>query len=115
MYLHCAHGVIEYEQIHFLIIKNMATINIRTDEKLKKAAGKVFKTIGLDMSNAVKLFLYQVVITKSIPFPLRTINGFTVEEEKKILKDIKITENQIKAGKRKLFNSAKEMIDDILK
>lgn len=93
----------------------MATINIRTDEKLKKAAGKVFKTVGLDMSNAVKLFLYQVVITKSIPFPVRTVNGFTVEEEKKILKETERFKKDYKKGKAKAYDSVDKMFDDILK
>ena len=93
----------------------MATINIRTDEKLKNAAGKIFKTVGLDMSNAVKLFLYQVVITKSIPFPIRTVNGFTNEEERQILIDIGEAHKNIKAGKKKLYFSADEMVKDILK
>lgn len=93
----------------------MTTINIRTDEKLKKAAGKVFKTVGLDMSNAVKLFLYQVVITQSIPFPIRTINGFTPQKEKEILRDIENAKKDIKAGKRKLYRSSEEMVRSILK
>lgn len=93
----------------------MTTINIRTDDKLKKAAGKIFKDVGLDMSNAVKLFLYQVVITKAIPFPIRTVNGFTVAEEKRMLKDIEEAKKEIKAGKRKLYKSAEEMMKDLLK
>lgn len=93
----------------------MATIHVRTDDKLKKSANKVFKSIGLDMSNGIKIFLHQVVITNSIPFKIRTVNGFTVEEEKKMLKEAEKFRKDYKAGKVKLYNSAKEMHDDILK
>ncbi|MBI2634133.1 type II toxin-antitoxin system RelB/DinJ family antitoxin [Candidatus Peregrinibacteria bacterium] len=48
----------------------MAYIHVRIDDKLKMSASKVFKSLGLDISSAVKLFLQQVVITKSIPFRL---------------------------------------------
>ena len=93
----------------------MTIINIRTDEKLKKEANIVLQEMGLDMSSGIKLFLTQVVLTKTIPFKVRTANGFTIEEEERILKDIKKAEKEIKAGKRKLYSSAEEMIKDLLK
>lgn len=93
----------------------MTTINIRTNEKLKKDANKVFKEVGLDMSNAVKLFLHQVVITKTIPFQIRTENGFTVEEEQQILKDAEELEKDIKSGKAKFYKSAEALTKDLLK
>lgn len=93
----------------------MTTINIRTEEELKKSALKVFKEVGLDMSNAVKLFLHQVVITKTIPFQIRTVNGFTYEEEQKIIKDAEKLKRDLKAGKVKMFKTAEEMTKNILK
>jgi DNA-damage-inducible protein J len=98
-----------------LIQKIMPTINIRTDAKLKKAATKILEGMGLDMSSAVKLFLSQVVITKKIPFQIRTVNGFTIEEEEEMIKEMKETEKLIKEGKVKLYDSAKELHDDILR
>lgn len=93
----------------------MPTINIRTDARLKKAATKILEGMGLDMSSAVKLFLNQVVITKKIPFPIRTANGYTLEEEESLRRDIEEMHEEIKAGKVKMYNSVKEMHDDILK
>ena len=46
----------------------MTTMNIRIDEKTKKAARKALEGIGLDLSTGVKLFLNQVVIEKGLPF-----------------------------------------------
>ena len=64
----------------------MSTIQIRIDEKTKKSAKKILDKIGMDMSSAIKVFFRQIVITKSIPFPLLTENGLTVEQEMQILK-----------------------------
>ena len=81
----------------------MSTINIRADKKLKEDASKVLADLGLDMSSAIKVFLKQVVITNSIPFPLKTENGFTVEEEIEMLSESKKLKN------KKKFNSAEEL------
>ncbi|MBT4384566.1 type II toxin-antitoxin system RelB/DinJ family antitoxin [Candidatus Peregrinibacteria bacterium] len=93
----------------------MTTINIRTDEKLKKKAQKTLKEMGLDMSGAIKLFLQQVVITKTIPFPIKTANGFTYEEGAKLLAEKKKLVADIKSGKAKLYSSAEELTSDLLK
>ena len=59
---------------------------LRVDEKTKQSAKKVFESLGLDMSSAVKLYLHQVIINKGIPFPLLTENGLTPQQEDEILK-----------------------------
>jgi DNA-damage-inducible protein J len=46
----------------------MTTLNIRIEEKTKKAASKTLAGLGLDMSSAVKLFLNQVVTENGLPF-----------------------------------------------
>jgi len=46
----------------------MTTINIRIDEKTKKAAAKTLQEIGLDMSSAVTMFLRQVIAERGLPF-----------------------------------------------
>ena len=92
----------------------MTTINIRTDEKRKKLATAILKEMGLDMSSAIQLFLQQVIITKSIPFPIRTVNGFTPQQEQAMLKDMADLKTDIAAGKAKGYASAREMLDDLM-
>ncbi len=92
----------------------MTTINIRTDEKRKKVAVAVLKELGLDMSSAIQLFLQQVIITKSIPFPIRTANGFTHEQEMSMLKDVAELESGIEDGTAKVYSSAEEITKDLL-
>lgn len=71
--------------------------------------------MGLDMSGAVKLFLHQVVITESIPFDIKTKNGFSSEQEEALLKENKQLRNDLKSGKAKVYNSATELSKDLLK
>lgn len=85
------------------------TIQIRTNAKLKKNAQKVLEDLGLDLSSAINVYLRQIVITGSIPFEIRTVNGFTPAQERRMLKE---AEEAMKHGKR--FNSPDEMFRDIL-
>lgn len=64
----------------------MSTIQVRIDPKTKKDAKKVLKSIGMDMSGAIKVFFKQIVLTQGIPFPLLTENGLTLQQEQEILK-----------------------------
>lgn len=93
----------------------MTTINIRTDQNLKKKAQKTLKEMGLDMSGAIKLFLQQVVITKTIPFPIKTANGFTQEEGEKLKTERAKLVSDIKNGKAKLYSSVEDLTADLLK
>ena len=86
------------------------TIQIRVDKNTKKEADKTFKKMGLDTSSGIKLFLHRVIQSRSIPFQIRTENGFTIEQERKMLKE---AEHALKYGKS--YKTAREMFDDIMK
>lgn len=53
----------------------MSTIAIRVDEELKDEATKLYKSMGLDMTSAIKLFLTQSVLTQSIPFMVKAYDS----------------------------------------
>ena len=64
-------------------------IQIRVDQKLKRDADLIFEDLGLDTTTAIRLFLKKVVMSKSIPFELKstlTDNGFTPEFEDEVMK-----------------------------
>lgn len=46
----------------------MTQINVRVEERTKKAAGKVLADMGLDLSTGVNIFLNQVIVEKGLPF-----------------------------------------------
>ena len=56
-----------------------AYINTRVEPDLKKDAEIIFSQLGLSMSDAVALFLRQSVMSRGLPFPVRTPNAETVE------------------------------------
>lgn len=85
------------------------TLQLRIDQKTKSSAQRIIKSMGLDLSSAIKVFLTQVIIEKSIPFPIRTVNGFTSEYEKSLIKEAAIAK---KSSKK--YSSGKEVIKSIL-
>ncbi len=86
------------------------TLNIRINKKFKEDADKELKKMGLSLSSGIKIFFKEVINTKSIPFKIRTENGFTPEQEEQMIKE---GEWALKYGKS--YSSAKELFDDILK
>lgn len=81
----------------------MSTVAVRVDDKLKQEATELFNSLGLDMSQAVRLFLIQSVNTQSIPFEIR----------KEVISDVdfqKILERKIPI--QKISISDKESIQD---
>ncbi|MBQ7143903.1 MAG: type II toxin-antitoxin system RelB/DinJ family antitoxin [Oscillospiraceae bacterium] len=48
---------------------------IRVDSEVKQAATELFKSLGLDMSGAVNLFLHQCVLRGGLPFSVTLPKG----------------------------------------
>ncbi len=77
---------------------------------MKDAAKKTFRSMGLDMSSGVKLYLAQVINEKAIPFPVMSADYWPREKKLKLIME---EEYAFKHGKR--YANAKELHDDILK
>lgn len=90
-------------------MSNTATIQIRLDPKDKKAASKVFKDVGLDISTGIKLYLKKVIEEEGVPFPVskKRYLGYASREEYE--KDIAWV---LKHGKS--YRSGKELTDAIM-
>jgi len=86
-----------------------ATIQLRIDSKTKRQAQGILAKLGLDLSSATKLFLSQVIKTKSIPFIAHTENGYTPEYERILLRELK----RMEQGDEKTFTSVKALMDDL--
>jgi len=92
----------------------MTTLNIRIDEKVKENARKTFARMGLDMSSAVKLFLYQSVEEQRIPFELKTVNGYTDKYESELVREVGDAMNNLKNKKTKPYKSVRKLHASIL-
>ena len=49
----------------------MATITFKIDDKTKKEASELYESMGLDLSSALRLFIQQSLVTRSIPFVIK--------------------------------------------
>jgi DNA-damage-inducible protein J len=77
-------------------------INTRVEPKLKKSVAKVLKPLGLTTTEAITIFLHQVVAEEGIPFPVKIPNKETQKAMREAL-----------AGKNfKQYSSLEEAIRD---
>ena len=95
------------DNVHTLcILVFMTTINVRIEEKTKKAASKALAGMGLDLSTGVKLFLHQVVTEQGLPFtPTKNPAALRAKWDKEVA-------YARKHGKR--YDSAEELLKDLL-
>lgn len=76
----------------------MATIQVRVTDEDKAAAESLFRSLGLDLTTAVRAFLKQSIHLHGMPFLLRkrlTENGFTPEFEEEVLQASKEMDGSI--------------------
>jgi DNA-damage-inducible protein J len=77
-------------------------INARIEPRLKHSAEKIFRELGLTTTDAISIFLSQVVLTKGLPFPVRVPNAVTRQAIK-----------AAKGGKGKRYKSVQALVDDL--
>ncbi len=85
------------------------TINIRIEPELKKEVEETLNDLGMNIADAVTIFLKQVVLTESIPFDIKKpkYNKETIEAIKETLEMIKNPENY------KSFNTVDELMEEL--
>jgi len=86
-------------------------INARVEPKLKKKAEKVLRDVGINTSDAVSLFLQQVVIQEGLPFDVCAHPHIPNAATRKALREARDPSKRIKT---KSYATTKEMFDDIL-
>ncbi|HEY4522168.1 MAG TPA: type II toxin-antitoxin system RelB/DinJ family antitoxin [Candidatus Paceibacterota bacterium] len=78
-------------------------INARVERKLKKDAEAVLERVGVNTSDAVTMFLKQVVLQEGLPFEVRIPN----KETRKAIADLEAGRGQVFTG------STKELFDKL--
>ncbi len=88
------------------MLSTLKTTDVRSriEPDLKDRATEVLAECGLKLSDAIRLFLRQVVARQGLPFEIRTPNATT----KAAMKEARST------GKAK-FGTAREFLDDLEK
>ena len=85
------------------------TLNIRIEPNLKKEAERTLDDLGMNVAEAVTIFLKQVVLTESIPFNIKKpkYNDETLDAIKEALEMVKNPE------KYKSFNNVDELMEEL--
>ncbi len=79
-------------------------VRSRIEPDLKDRASEVLAACGLNLSDAIRLFLRQVVVQEGLPFAIKIPNATTVAAMK-----------EARSMKRAKFGSAQEFFDDLEK
>ncbi len=77
-------------------------INTRVEPKIKKTATAILKSLGLTPTDAINMFLHQVIIHDGLPFEVRKPNKETL----KAMRDLKAGRNM------KIYSSLRELKDE---
>ena len=54
-------------------------VHVRVDEQTKRRASKTLATMGMSVSDAVRMLLVRVVAEKALPFDVKVPNATTVK------------------------------------
>jgi DNA-damage-inducible protein J len=82
-------------------------VHVRVDEKIKAQATETLASMGLSVSDAIRVFLTRVVADKELPFAIKAPNASSraaIAEASEIIK-----------SRRARFATADALIDDIEK
>ena len=88
-------------------VTKSSTIHIRIEPEIKKHVENTLSKLGLSTSEAVNIFLRQVIITGSIPFEIKIPNyNLLTEKAMEEAKNIK---------EKKVFSNVDDLFDDLNK
>jgi DNA-damage-inducible protein J len=79
-----------------------AVVRARVDEKAKKEATKVLRSVGLTMSDAFRMMVVRIVAEKKLPFDPLIPNAKTLAAMK-----------ELESGKGTRFKSVKKLMADL--
>jgi DNA-damage-inducible protein J len=82
-------------------------LHIRVEDEMKTQANKVFASVGLSMSDAVRILLKKVVNDQAFPLELKVPNATTQSAMKE-------SRAKLKAGKLRL-DAATDLMNDLEK
>lgn len=84
-----------------------AMVHVRVDQQIKEQATETLATMGLSVSDAVRVFLMRVVADKEMPFRLKAPNVET--------RTAMDEADEIARTRRARFDNAQELFNDLEK
>ncbi len=58
---------------------NNAIVCSRIDPMVKNEASKILRSMGLTLSDEIRLFLHEIIVQKELPFSAKTPNSVTIK------------------------------------
>lgn len=86
-------------------------LQIKVDPSLKEKLQRIALSKGLNVTSYIKLTLFEAAENDN-DFAL-TENGFTIKEERRLLKSIKEGEKEYREGKLKPYRYMKEALNSL--
>ncbi len=77
-------------------------VHVRVDEKVKASATAALESMGISVSDAVRMMLVRVAVEKALPFEVRVPNAKTAKAMR-----------ETKRGKGKRFKTASAAFEDL--
>lgn len=86
-----------------------SSMHIRVDPKVKKDVEKILNTLGMTTTEAINIYLKQIILTSGIPFEIKTpqFSGEMLEAIKEAYEIEKHPENH------KAFESVEDFMEDL--
>ncbi len=94
-------------------MSNTATFCLRMDDEVKKESEKIFSELGMNLTTAINVFLRKSIQTGGFPFDVRLDNYKS--EVAAAVKESYAIEDDIRAGKRKPFDSWADAKTELMK
>jgi DNA-damage-inducible protein J len=104
--IHCVAGTLKALKIGHIDMGKTGYLTARIEPKLKAQAGRVLAAVGVSTTDAITMFLRQVVLRNGIPFEVRVPNA----ETKKAIEEL---ENPGARAKLKRRASTNELFADV--
>lgn len=91
--------------LELIMAATTTMVHVRVDEKIKAQATETLGSMGLTVSDAVRVFLTRIVADKALPFELKAPNETSLAA---------IAEgNQIVQSRRARFTTADALLNDL--
>lgn len=93
-------------------LSNSINMSFRVDKDLKKQADELFKSLGMNTSVALNMFLTQSVREQALPFLPNMCINVPSKDLQEALQELK----EVESGQKKLkgYHNVNQMIQDIL-
>lgn len=83
-------------------MRNGAYVQARIDPQIKEEARNILDELGISMSEAIVVYLKQIILQRGIPFELKLPNKATLQALQ-----------QLESGKGVTFDSVDKLLEDL--